>query len=66
MLDFTTPLPASPAAKEAGTRAWPLFDRMRAMLTRAEVACSCDRDSEMCGELEDLERLISVVLRGHE
>lgn len=52
------------AAASASARAWPLFERMNAMLRRAESACCSNRDAEMCGELEDLERLIGQVLRG--
>lgn len=64
MFDICKPLPPNTAAKEAAARAWSKFDRMAAMVARAESECCAGNDSAMCGELEDLERMVAEVLRG--
>jgi sugar/nucleoside kinase (ribokinase family) len=56
--------PVPTAAAAVSERYGRLASRMRDMLERADSSHGNDREAELCGDLEDLERLVGEVLRG--
>lgn len=61
---FADRQPVLPTADAIADRTWPQFDGWVVTLMRAQSYCGAGRNAEMCGELEDLERLIGEALRG--
>lgn len=62
--DFAERGPAPTAAVAVSERYGRLSGRMRQMLERADSSWGNDREAELVGDLEDLERLVGEALRG--
>lgn len=61
---FAERTPVSAAAADTAGRTFLLLPRLREVLDRVSSNCCAGRDAEMCGDLEDLERLVGEALRG--
>lgn len=62
--DFDERGPVPTAAAAVSERFGRLASRMRQMLERADSSWGNDRETELVGDLEDLERLVGEALRG--